>query len=137
MNQIDTVLIVDDDPIARAIYQSFLNGAGAVTVHEAATGREAVRMLAQMPGKVQLLLLDLNMPEMDGIEMIKHLHEIGYEGRLVIGSASHPANRESAVKLAEVYGLNLVGFISKPLSKSKLEEVLLPADGQAHKRLVG
>ncbi len=137
MNQIDTVLIVDDDPIARAIYQSHLTNAGVRSVQEAASGREAVQMLAQMPGGPQLLILDLNMPEMDGIEMLKHLHHIGYAGRLVIGSASHRANQQSALKLAEIYGLNLIGFISKPLTKRKLDEALPSPQEQPMGQLTG
>lgn len=137
MNQIDTVMIVDDDPIARTIYHSFMMGLGMADIYQAASGQEAARMLAQVPGKVQLLVLDLNMPEMDGIEMLKHLHEIAYEGHLAIGSAAHRATRESAEKLADLYGLNLIGFISKPLTKRKLDEVLLPAVSKSPVRLAG
>ena len=137
IQQADTALIVDDDPIARAIYQAFLANFGFGTVHEAASGQQAVTTLATLQGALDLLILDLNMPEMDGIEILKHLHEINYGGRLVIGSASHQANRQSALKLAELYGLDLIGFIAKPLTKGKLEEVFLAADAGAQPRLVG
>ena len=43
------------------------------------------------------------------------------------GSAANRANGESAEKLARLYGLNLIGFIVKPLTKSKLEAVLCRA----------
>ena len=117
------VLIVDDDPIAHTIYKSYLATIGVRATHRAATGAHAVQCLKDYEGRIGLIVLDLNMPEMDGIELIGHLHKLGYTGRLAIGSGSHQANRESAQKLAEVYGLNLIGFISKPLTKTKLENV--------------
>ena len=118
------VLIVDDDPIAQSIYKSFFASIGTPRTHGATTGKHAVMMLASEAAEVDLIVLDLNMPEMDGIEFLKHLRQLRYAGRLVIGSASHRANVQSAQRLAVLYGLNLVGFISKPLTKSKLEQAL-------------
>ncbi len=118
------VLIVDDDPIAQSIYKAFFASIGAARTHSAATGKHALVLLASEAAEVDLIVLDINMPEMDGIEFLKHLRQLRYAGRLVIGSASHRANAESAQKLAILYGLNLIGFITKPLTKSKLEQAL-------------
>ncbi len=118
------VLIVDDDPIAQSIYKSFFASIGTPRTHGASTGKHALMMLASEASEVDLIVLDLNMPEMDGIEFLKHLRQLRYPGRLIIGSASHRANVQSAQKLAVLYGLNLIGFITKPLTKRKLEQAL-------------
>ncbi len=123
MNPGNDVLIVDDDPIAHTIYKSFLATIGVRATHSAASGAHAIQILKEHAGRVGLIVLDINMPEMDGIEFLSHLNNLQYSGRLVIGSGTHQANRESAQKLAEVYGLNLIGFIAKPLTKTKLENV--------------
>lgn len=126
MQQAQHVLIVDDDPIAQSIYKSFFASVGAYRIHGASTGKHGVQLLKAEAAGVDLIVLDLNMPEMDGIEFLKHLHQMNYAGRLIIGSASHKANVNSAQKLAVLYGLNLLGVITKPLTKSNLENVLNP-----------
>lgn len=126
MQQAHHVLIVDDDPIAQSIYKSFFASVGAYRIHGASTGKHALQMLKAEAAGVDLIVLDLNMPEMDGIEFLKHLHQMTFAGRLVIGSASHRANVSSAQKLAILYGLNLIGVITKPLTKRNLETVINP-----------
>lgn len=66
------VLVVDDDPSIRAIIRLFLEAAG-YDVSEAADGRRGMRALAEMP--VDLVILDIFMPEMDGLEVLQQLRE--------------------------------------------------------------
>ena len=75
---------------------------------------------------MRLIILDINMPEMDGIELLRHLHSIKYNGQLVICSASHSSSTESAQTLAQAYGLSVDGFIRKPITKDKLDKVFEP-----------
>ena len=67
-----TVLVVDDDPSIRALIRLFLEGAGYAVV-EAADGRHGMRMLGEM--SVELVILDIFMPEMDGLEVLQELRE--------------------------------------------------------------
>ena len=67
-----TVLVVDDDPSIRALIRLFLEGAGYAVV-EAADGRHGMRMLGEM--SVALVILDIFMPEMDGLEVLQVLRE--------------------------------------------------------------
>ncbi|HEV8712378.1 MAG TPA: PAS domain S-box protein [Candidatus Binatia bacterium] len=65
-----TILNVDDDEISRYTISQFLRHAGFVVV-EAATGSEAVRLIADTPP--ELILLDVHLPDMDGFDLCRHL----------------------------------------------------------------
>ncbi len=65
-----SVLVVDDDPSIRALIRLYLEGAG-YAVAEAADGRQAMKALASQPP--DLVVLDIFMPEMDGLEVLQQL----------------------------------------------------------------
>jgi two-component system, chemotaxis family, chemotaxis protein CheY len=70
-----TALIVDDSPTMRQMVSFTLANAG-FTVIEAEHGKDAVSKVAGGP-KMDIVVTDLNMPEMDGIELIKELRKLG------------------------------------------------------------
>ncbi len=121
------VLIVDDDPMAQSIYKSFFASVGVDKTYAAASGKQGMHVLNAKEQDIALIILDINMPEGEGIEFLRHLHTVDFTGHLVIGSTSYTVNGESAQKLATLYGLKLLGFIAKPLTKRKLEQVLNPS----------
>lgn len=67
-----TVLVVDDDPSIRALIRLYLEGAG-YAVSEAGDGRQAMRHMAEQ--RPDLVVLDIFMPEMDGLEVLQALRE--------------------------------------------------------------
>ncbi|MDF0675094.1 MAG: response regulator [Nitrospira sp.] len=69
-----TALIVDDSPTMRQLVSSTLTNAG-FTVVEAEHGKDAVNKVAAEP-KLDIIVTDLNMPEMDGITLIKALRKL-------------------------------------------------------------
>jgi CheY-like chemotaxis protein len=69
---VKTVLVVDDDPSIRALIRLYLEGAG-YAVSEAGDGRQAMRQMAVQPP--DLVVLDIFMPEMDGLEVLQQLRE--------------------------------------------------------------
>jgi two-component system chemotaxis response regulator CheY len=64
-----TILIVDDSPTIRKMVRASLKDLGATEFIEAATGLEAIEQLAV--SRIQLIVLDLNMPDMHGIDVLK------------------------------------------------------------------
>ncbi|MBX3325115.1 MAG: response regulator [Nitrospira sp.] len=70
-----TVLIVDDSPTMRQMVAFTLKNAG-FSVVEAEDGKDAVEKVAAGP-KMDIVVTDLNMPRMDGIELIKELRRLG------------------------------------------------------------
>jgi two-component system, chemotaxis family, chemotaxis protein CheY len=69
-----TALIVDDSPTMRQMVAFTLTNAG-FTVIEAEHGKDAVRKVTGRP-KLDIVVTDLNMPEMDGIALIKELRKL-------------------------------------------------------------
>ncbi len=120
------VLVVDDDPIIITILNSFFASRGIREVLNASNGKEAKTIIEMEAAHVGLVVMDLNMPEMDGIELLNYLHSIKFDGPLVICSASHEANAQSAQMLAKAYGLDLGSFVRKPLSRDKLDQAFGP-----------
>ena len=116
------VLIADDDDVLRQTAADTLRSIG-VEADTAAGGMEAVQKV-QDGAQYQVVLLDLKMPDMDGIETARKIREkMGDKVPIVLISAYDWSDMEEAAKEA---GVN--GFISKPLFRStlynKLSEVL-------------
>lgn len=132
MTPLRTALIVDDDPITRQLLEAFIRGHGASQVFQAGNGAEATSVLNQHSAAIDLIFCDLEMPEMDGIELIGHLHAVAFKGAFAIVSGAHKSVVESAAKLANLYGLNYLGRASKPPTKAALEHLIAarpPASG--------
>ena len=66
------------------------------------------------------------MPEMDGIELLRMSSEMNYAGSVVIASGARPIDRSSALNLASTYQLDIIGEITKPLSRARLDAVYQP-----------
>jgi two-component system chemotaxis response regulator CheY len=67
----DTILVVDDSPTIRRMVRAALGALGGVTFAEAGSGLRAIEMLGMEP--VQIVVLDLNMPDMHGLDVIRFL----------------------------------------------------------------
>ena len=72
MEQRETILLVEDEPAVRQLFQLALTRAG-YRVHEARNGQEAMKMFDQYGESVDLLLTDMRMPFMGGAELAKQL----------------------------------------------------------------
>src|SRR2546423_3571774 len=68
------ILVVEDDHDSRVMLRAVLEEEGYV-VHSAANGRVAVDMLSTLPSRPKLVIVDLNMPVMDGWELMMHLRQ--------------------------------------------------------------
>jgi DNA-binding LytR/AlgR family response regulator len=116
-----TVLIADDEPIARQVLREHVESIpGLKLIGEAATGREAVdRILALDP---DLVLLDLQMPELDGLSAVRALKR--ERSPLVIFVTAY---QEHAVDAFEV---DAVDFLLKPVRRERLEKAVEKARRQ-------
>ncbi len=115
------ILVIDDDPIARTIFLSYFASTGIEKTYEAENGLEALKIVQSMQGEFDLVICDLNMPEMDGFEFLQQLRDLSFNGELVIVSGEHVSILQSAEKLAGAYDLNVRAAVSKPLSKQMLD----------------
>ena len=119
-----TILVADDELLLRRSVQRILIRAGHQVVL-AADGEEALRQFTQHQAQVNLVLLDLNMPKLCGIETLKAIKEISPNTVVILTSGESP--QELALRCD---GLDLGGVVSKPFSRQELVAVvqeLLPS----------
>jgi DNA-binding NtrC family response regulator len=110
------VLIVDDEPNVRLMFRTALQSAD-YSLSVAAEGESALRALERTP--TDLVLLDLHMPGMDGMEVLRRLRESGNDVPVVIVTAHGSVpNAVAAMKLGAI------DFLAKPLSPDALRQVV-------------
>ncbi len=122
-NYLHSVLIVEDDPIQVEIITVLLQNLGAVHVSAASDGKSA-KDLVRNADTINLLVLDLIMPDFSWEEFLQYLREIDCQAPIMIASSADTAVRKAAAELAEAYGLNLVVTITKPLTLQKFASAL-------------
>jgi DNA-binding response OmpR family regulator len=115
------LLLIDDEPTLAEFLASAAEESGfePVIAERDADFREA--FLAQRP---DMVALDLGMPGMDGVELIRFLADQAYAAPVLIVSGFDRRVLESAFRLGEALGLMMVGPIEKPVRFEVLEEIL-------------
>jgi len=118
-------LVIEDDDFQRDVIKDLLGRTGARTIKEARTGTEALSILKDIESSsIDIILCDLNMPEMDGMEFLRHVGNSYSSIATIIMSALDGALIESVRKMATAYGIYLLGAIEKPLTHDHLESLV-------------
>ena len=112
-----SVLICDDSMVARKQAAKCLPEDWEVAVHFAKHGKEAVEAL--QAGKGDLLLLDLNMPIMDGYQTLEFIHQSDLAPKVIVISGDIQPEAHERVKR-----LGALDFIEKPLRADTLRKLL-------------
>ncbi len=115
------MLVVDDSSEARQAARRALEREG-FQVTEAKDGYEALDGIAAASPHV--VLLDLGMPGMDGVELLRFLADQQYRSPVLIVSGFDRRVLESAFRLGEALGLNMAGPVEKPVRLEVLEAML-------------
>ncbi|TGM60322.1 EAL domain-containing protein [Leptospira vanthielii] len=117
-----TFLVVEDDDFQREVIVDILMRLGVQKVTEARTGTEALKIINEVNySPIDIILCDLNMPEMDGMEFLRHIGNSHSTIATIIMSALDGALIESVKKMAGAYGTYLLGAIEKPVTPAHLE----------------
>ncbi|MGA6985262.1 MAG: response regulator [Terriglobales bacterium] len=119
-------LIVDDSSVMRKIVERSLRQAGLnlATVFEAGNGAEALGVLAE--NQVDLILCDINMQVMDGLEFIKQLPQVANAKDVPVVMITTEGS-ESHVVQALSFGAR--GYIRKPFTSEQVKEHVVPVLG--------
>ncbi len=120
-----SVLIVDDSPAMRAFIRRVLELSGIVLrqCYQAADGNEALAVLRRAP--VDLILTDINMPGMNGEELVKRVHADQALRSIPVVVVSTDATEQ---RIGRLLGLGARGYVTKPFHpetiRTELEKVM-------------
>lgn len=120
MNQ-PRLLLIDDEPALA----EFIASAGQECGYDPVIASEDRQFREEFrANRPHMVALDLGMPGMDGIELLRFLASEGFEGPVLIISGFERRVLESAFRLGEAQGLSMAGPIEKPIRLEELEELL-------------
>ena len=119
------ILIVEDSENNAATMELALLGIPGLTVLRAASGLQALKILNQPGAAVQAIITDLNMPHMDGFELIRRVREDGRISAVPIIVVSADTDPSTPERIAQ---MKVDAFFAKPFSpaevRRKLEQLL-------------
>ena len=114
------LLLIDDEPALADYLASAARTSGFEPIIAARDDEFRNAFIANRP---EMVALDLGMP-VDGVELIRFLADQDYRGPALIVSGFDRRVLESAFRLGEALGLNMVGPVEKPVRLEELEELL-------------
>lgn len=117
-------LVVEDHAFQRWALGHALQALGARNVFNAGDGRTALEIYKSADPAVDIVLTDLNMPGMDGMELIRHLAQSHNGAALIVATDQEPGLLASVEKMARSYGANLLAGIRKPVTAQKLADAI-------------
>jgi two-component system chemotaxis response regulator CheY len=115
------VLVVDDSAAIRKILQRVLRQTGIAigTIYEAGDGQEALALLKAHA--VRLVLTDINMPKMDGIQLLGAIKATAAWSELPVVMITTEGGE---TKVAEALRLGAAGYVRKPFTADQIKEKL-------------
>lgn len=120
------ILVIDDDEFVHELITHNLRQLGVYQHDYCLSGRDAIRRI-DAEEQFDVLMLDLKMPDMDGIEVLRGLAQLKFQGGILLLSAQDTRILETAKSLAKAHELNVLGALSKPVSPEELRSCLICA----------
>lgn len=127
-------LVVEDDDFQREVLVMLLTNLGAKHILQAENGRAALQLLSAGEQTVDIILSDLDMPEMDGMTFIRHLGERKHKASIILVSGLSGAMLESVETMSGAYGIKTLGIMHKPVSRSRLMALIAKHDSDRVRR---
>ena len=118
------ILVVEDDDFQRNLMLRLLKMNGVVDIEYASDGLEALQSIEKSKNAFNLIISDLDMPNMDGMEFIRILGEKKSTSALVITSTWNETFLSSIQTMCSAYGIEPLGVLQKPISNSNIAELL-------------
>lgn len=119
-----SILVVDDDAFICSLVCDIIRNLGYEKIESVSNGLEALMLLEISLEPYSIIVCDLNMPEMDGVEFMQLAAERDYKGSVILLSGEDKRILDIARGVAAANGLDILGSISKPFTKEAFVELL-------------
>jgi two-component system chemotaxis response regulator CheY len=125
-----SILIVDDSPTIRSVIKKSISMSGIDVgeVHEAGNGIEALAVLSQQ--WIDIVLADINMPQMNGIELVEHMVK---DKMLETTPVVIVSSERSQARVAEFKKRGVSAYIKKPFKPEDIRDVVIEVLGEARR----
>ena len=118
-------LVAEGEPVQRELMVGMLRHMGAQQVTTVSDGPSALRLLENGVNEpVSIVLMDLSLPGMDGLELIRRLGDINSKTGVIVVGGQNTDVMFSVETMAQAYGVNMLGTAGRPLSAAKLESLI-------------
>ena len=126
MKKLNSILLVDDDPTSCFLTQYIIEEMQLTDqVYTLAGGREAldfIRLRGGLPDFcLDLILLDINMPDMDGFEFLEAFENLPNKLKSAVVMLTTSSNRRDVDK-AKIY--QVIDYLNKPITEEKLTDIM-------------
>lgn len=118
------ILILDDEQFMLKLLARMLENQGFTSVVCCDNGRDALVQVDNELTRPDLILLDLNMPGMDGIEFVRYLVERQFTGSLILVSGEDERMLRTAERLVQAHKISMLGYLQKPVKPEALLAML-------------
>jgi CheY-like chemotaxis protein len=118
------IFVIDDDAFARRLVTRQLETLGLTDVRSFDAAREPLALLGADASVADVILLDLAMPDMDGMEFIQQLARLHFPGAVIFISGMDDGIRQVAPILATGLKLRVAGALKKPGTPEQLRAML-------------
>ncbi|KAF0813953.1 Phytochrome-like protein cph2 [Andreprevotia sp. IGB-42] len=132
---IESLLIVDDSAVQRTHTAALARECGISLIYEAGNGNEALELLAMLTLPPNLLIIDLEMPGMDGVELIQQLEQRRIDIPIIVASSREGALINSVETMTHALGLSVLAALQKPLGLVQLRNAFCRYDREPGKVL--
>ncbi|SDY27683.1 EAL domain-containing protein [Nitrosomonas sp. Nm58] len=119
------ILILDDEQFMLKLLTRMLANQGFTSVVCCDNGHDALVQVDNESTRPDLILLDLNMPGMDGIEFVRYLVDRQFTGSLILVSGEDERMLRTAEKLVQAHKIHMPGYLQKPVKPAALLAMLM------------
>jgi EAL domain-containing protein (putative c-di-GMP-specific phosphodiesterase class I)/ActR/RegA family two-component response regulator len=118
------ILVLDDEPFMLKLLDRMLRNSGYPQVSTCDNGQQALVLVGKVESYPDVILLDINMPQMDGVEFVRHLVEHRYLGSLILVSGEDERVLQSVETLVRAHKISVLGHLRKPVKPLELCDLL-------------